>query len=169
MRTRPNLPAALFLLGTLAACQSAPAPAPAGLSEKDVSDIKATVDRWVNDFVTNQRDSVANLMTADLVMLPPNTKPLEGRDAAMGYLKAYPPIAQFTVTTAEVVGLGDLAYVRGTYSIDVTLPAGPAHEEGTFLEIHRKQSDGSWPYARLIWHATAPPAAPAPSPPAALP
>lgn len=153
--------AALALLGALSACRSAPA----DLSEKDVADIKATVDRWTSDFLTNKRDDVANIITADMVLLPPNASPLVGRDAAMGYLKAYPPITKFTVTKDEVVGHGDLAYVRGTYSIDVTLPdKGPAHEEGVYIEIHRKQQDGSWPYARLIWHSSAPPLAAASGP-----
>lgn len=63
----------------------------------------------------------------------------------------------FTATKDEVVGRGDLAYVRGTYAIDALLPdKTPVHENGTFLEIHRKQADGTRPYTRLIWHSTEP-------------
>jgi ketosteroid isomerase-like protein len=161
MRTRRNVVLGVFLLGALSACQ----PAAAVLSEKDVSDIKGTVDRWVNDFLTNKRDDVANIITADMVLLPPNTAAIVGHDGALAYLKAYPPITKFTVTKDEVVGQSDLAYVRGTYSIDVTLPdKNAAHEQGTYLEVHRKQKDGTWPYSRLIWHSSEPLPAPAPTP-----
>ena len=162
MHTRRSLLSGLFLLASLSACQ----PAPATLSEKDVTDIKAVVDRWVDDFVTNKRDDVANIITADMVLLPPNSGPVVGHDAAMAYLKAYPPITKFTATKDEVVGHGDVAYVRGTYAIEVMLPeTGAAKEQGTYLEIHRRQQDGTWPYSRLTWHSSEPlpPAAPAPA------
>jgi ketosteroid isomerase-like protein len=162
MHTRCSLLSELILLGLLSACQ----PPPATLSEKDVTDINAVVDRWVNDFVTNTRDDVANIITADMVLLPPNTGPVVGHDAAMAYLKAYPSITKFTVTKDEVVGHGDVAYVRGTYAIDVMLPeTGAAHEQGTYLAIHRRQQDGGWPYSRLTWHSSEPlpPAAPTPA------
>ena len=160
MCTRRNVVTALFLLGVFSACQ----PTLENLSEKDAGDIKTVIDRWVDDFLTNKRDDVANIITADMVLLPANAAPLVGRDAAMAYLKAYPPITKFVVTKDEVVGHGDVAYVRGTYAIDVMLPGtGAAHEQGTYLEIHRKQKDGTWSYSRLIWHSSEPlpPGAPA--------
>lgn len=159
MQTRRSVVSALALLGALTACQ----PAAQTLSEKDVTDIKATIDRWIDDFLTNKRDDLANIITADMILLPANSAPLVGREASMAYMKAYPAITKFTATKDEVVGHGDVAYVRGTYSIDVTLPDKTAgHEQGTFVEIHRKQQDGTWPYSRLIWHSTDPVAAAAP-------
>ena len=158
MHTRRNLLSGLFLLGSLSACQ----PAPATLSEKDVADIKAVVDRWINDLVTDKRDDLGNIIAADMVLLPPNSGPVVGLDAAMAYLKAYPPITKFTATKDEVVGHGDIAYVRGTYSIEVALETGAAREQGTYLQINRRQQDGTWAYSRLSWHSSDPlPAAPA--------
>jgi ketosteroid isomerase-like protein len=150
----------LSLVAVLGAC----APAPATLSEKDVADIKGMVTRWTDDFVANKRDDLANIITADMVLLPPNAGPLVGRDAAMAYIRTYPTITGFTATADEVVGLGDLAYVRGTYSIDLVLPdKTTAHDQGTYLEIHRKQADGTWPYSRLSWHSSQPAPATAPA------
>jgi ketosteroid isomerase-like protein len=40
----------------------------------------------------------------------------------MTYMKAYPTITKFTVTKDDIAGNGDVAYVRGPYSIDVTMP-----------------------------------------------
>ena len=158
-RTRSIVPA--LLLVALAACSPA---APAKLSEQDVTDIKASVDRWVDDFLTNKKDDLTNLITDDMVLLPPNSAPMVGREASMNYMKAYPTITKFTATKDEVDGVGDVAYVRGTYSIDATLPDSTSiHDEGTYLEVHRKQADGSWRYSRLSWHSSQPLPAPAPA------
>lgn len=162
MRTRRSAAVGTILfLVTVAGCAPAPAPVSAELSAKDVADIKAVIDRWRSDFVDNKRDDLASIITGDMVMMPPNGQPVVGKDAAMTYMKAYPTITKFDVTTDEVSGHGDLAYARGVYSIDVTLPdKTTAHEQGSFLEVHQKQADGSWPYARLIWHPNDPLPAP---------
>ncbi len=39
----------------------------------------------------------------------------------------------------EVAGSGDLAYAIGTYAL-----ARPAPDRGKFVEIYRRQADGSW-------------------------
>lgn len=128
----------------------------AALSDKDVNDIKAMIDRWVEDALS-KRDDFANILASDMILQPPNAAPILGHDASVAYLKAYPTITKFTVTKDEVVGRGDLAYARGTYVIEALLPdKTPVHENGTYLEIHRKQADGSWPYTRVIWHSTEP-------------
>jgi ketosteroid isomerase-like protein len=149
----------MLLLAMLTGCASAPAAA-ADLSDKDVADIKASIDRWRTDFVDNKRDDLANIISADMVLMPPNGQPVTGKDAAMTYMKAYPTITKFDAAADEVTGHGDLAYARGTYSINLTLPdKTAAHEQGSFTEVHRKQADGSWLYTRLIWHSNDPVAA----------
>jgi hypothetical protein len=64
---------ALSLIAALVAC--APAPAPADLTEKDVADIKGMVDRWTAALAANKRDDLANVITTDMVLLPPNAAP----------------------------------------------------------------------------------------------
>jgi len=124
------------------------------LSDKDVSDIQATIDRWIEDAIS-RRDDFTNIIAPDMILQPANLPPIVGHDAAVAYLKAYPTITKFTATKDEVVGRGDLAYVRGTYAIDAVLPdKTPVHENGTYLEVHRKRADGTWPYTRLMWHST---------------
>ena len=153
---------AVASLVALAACQQAPA----NITEKDIADIKASVARWRDDFVNNKRDDLANIVSDDMVLMPANMAPLVGKEASMTFMKGYPTINKFEYTTDEVVGVNDLAYVRGTYALDVTLPdSTKVHDNGVFLETHRKQADGSWRYSRLAWHSTDPPPAP-PAPPA---
>ena len=54
------------------------------------------------------------------------------------------------MTAEEIEGHGDLAYARGRYTLDLTPKAkgaAPVHDEGKFLEILRRQPDGTWRYA----------------------
>lgn len=158
---RRNSLTIVFTLGVLlAACQ----PAASELSEADVTAIKAKTDRYVAAALASDWDVAGKELSSDIVFLPPNAAPVVGHDAAMTYLRNYPKITGFTVNVDEVRGRGDLAYARGTYMISVELPdKSAATENGAFLETHRKQADGTWRYAHIMWHSMSPP----PAPPAA--
>ena len=59
------------------------------------------------------------------------------------------------VGVAEIEGRGDLAYVRGTYTMTLH-PDGapePVEDAGKYLEIRRKQSDGSWLYVADMFNS----------------
>jgi ketosteroid isomerase-like protein len=60
----------------------------------------------------------------------------------------------------EVAGTGDLAYVRGTYSLSMEVPGvtQPVRQDGKLLQIYARQQDGTWLLARDIWNANASPA-----------
>jgi ketosteroid isomerase-like protein len=62
----------------------------------------------------------------------------------------------------EVMGYADLAYLRGSYSMTFSLPGVPApiDEQGKFLQIYRKQGDGSWKITREIYNSDLPLPAP---------
>jgi ketosteroid isomerase-like protein len=87
----------------------------------------------------------------DAHLMPPNAPTIQGRDAVQkfwgGLMGAYQ--LKFGVTADEVEGRGDLAYARGHYTLDGTPKAkgDPIHDEGKFLEVLRRQPDGSWRYA----------------------
>ena len=66
------------------------------------------------------------------------------------------------LTTTAVEGRGDLAYATGTYRMAVT-PKKPGAkplpvEQGKYIEVLKKQGDGSWKIVHDIWNADAPPA-----------
>ena len=66
----------------------------------------------------------------------------------------------------EVIGYGDLGYLRGTFSMTFSLPGlpTPIEEKGKFLLIARKQHDGSWKIAREIYNSDLPLPFPMPTP-----
>jgi ketosteroid isomerase-like protein len=128
-----------------------------GLSNKDVTAVRESMDAYVRTSLAADWDGWGRLLLSDVVAMPPNHAPLIGREAVVAYAKTYPKLTKFTVTADEITGRGDLAYARGRYSITVLTPDGKSStDKGSFLDIHQRQSDGTWPYARTIWHSDAP-------------
>jgi ketosteroid isomerase-like protein len=157
-----RLPVLAVFAGVAVACRAAPAP----LSQADVASIRASTDSFVAWFHSDRDSAMAALYTEHAVLMPPNQGSVEGRAAIRAFLANFPAIPDFTATVLEVEGLGDLAYVRGTFSL--SLPAAGARpamsDHGKFIEIRRRQPDGKWLMSVDIFNSDVPlPAAP-PSP-----
>ena len=106
--------------------------------------------------------AVAAMYLADARLMPPNAPTVEGREAIRkfwgGLLETHR--LKFDVVADEIEGRGDLAYARGHYTFDATPKAkdgAPIHDEGKFLEVLRRQADGSWRYAVDMYSSDLPP------------
>jgi len=146
-----------LILMTLAACQPAPPPGPAMLSDADKAGIEETTRAFGKAFEAKDWAGVAATYTEDAILLPPNAAAVKGRAAIQEFLGSFPPASNFQIKTVEVDGRGDLAYVYGTYSMTIT-PEGadPVEESGKYLEIRQKQADGSWLLHRDMFSSNMP-------------
>ena len=94
----------------------------------------------------------------DATVLPPNAAAVKGNEALIAFFASFPPLSNVVFEQVEVDGAGGLAYVWGTYSIDM-LPPGtesPINDSGKFVEIWRKQKDGSWRVTLDIFNSDLP-------------
>ena len=136
----------------------------AALAEADVAAVKSTIDAYVRTALAQDWTAFGNTLSPDVIAYPPNTGSLKGREAYLEYVKAYPKILTFTVDVAEVIGRADFAVATGMYHITFQAPDGSTgKDDGSFIDVHERQADGSWPYTRLIWHSDIPAPAPAPA------
>jgi ketosteroid isomerase-like protein len=153
VRTTTRAVTAFTLLVLLGAC----AREMTELSQADQDAVKAHIEKYRQAVVANDWEAMGNTLAADVVLSPSNVAPLAGRDAAVAWSKTFPTITGFTVNVEEVSGVGALAYARGTYQLDMRLPdSSVATDRGAFIEIHRRQADGTWPYTRISFHSTEP-------------
>ena len=145
----------LVCLSAVAAggCRSENSPsAPAALSAADLTGIRAADSAFMAAANAGDVDAVVAVYASDAVLLPPNLPPQRGRNAIRnfwgGLLKAY--TLKFEVGSDTVEGRGDLAYNVGHYRF-TAVPKDKANpgmaDEGKFVEILKKQPDGSWKYA----------------------
>jgi uncharacterized protein (TIGR02246 family) len=118
----------------------------AALSDEDVAANKASLDAYVQAIRNEDWTAVAAMYTEDAVLMPPNQPIVQGREAILTWLEAYPTLTEFNLTIMEIDGCGDLAFIVGTVSMTIA-PEGapePIQDTGKFIEIRRKQEDGSW-------------------------
>ena len=100
-------------------------------------------------------DALVKLYTHDVVVMPPNHPAVEGPDAVREWFKAFPRASQFSLSISDIGGYGDVAYVRGhaRMTLHPEGTAEPVDEEMKYVEIRKKQADGSWPIAVDIFNS----------------
>jgi ketosteroid isomerase-like protein len=98
------------------------------------------------------------LYTPDAMVLRPHAPPVEGREAIQRWLVTLPPISHAKGEGVEAVGSGNLAYLRGGYRMTFSFPGVPTpiEEQGKFIQIYRRQGDGSWRITREIYNSDLP-------------
>lgn len=152
-------PLAIALVVPLASCQAA-APPPPELSEVDRAAIQQVAEDAVALMNAETPDLDAYVRTyyaPDAVVLPPNGPAVSGEAAILAFLQAFPPITHFAFDLLEVEGMADMAWVYGTYVLTMS-PEGatPVEDTGKYLEIWKKQADGSWRVFRDIFNSDLP-------------
>ena len=121
------------------------------ISPADKVKIRSVDSAFVAATNAGDADGVAAAYADDAALLAPNLPPQKGHDAIKafwgGLLDAY--TVRFEVVSDTIEGRGDLAYNQGHYRFTAVPKAkgvpGVA-DEGKFLEILKKQPDGSWKY-----------------------
>jgi len=166
MHSSRRLPtrAAAALLVTLAAVSLAGCQTPADeeLAAADVNAVRAVVAAYFDAANAGDAAAWAALYTEDAVIMPPESPVVEGRGAIEAWLEMLPVITDAEGAALEVQGTGSLAYLRGTYSMNLVIPGvrEAVSQRGKFLQIYARQTDGSWRLARDIWNADPSPAGP---------
>ncbi len=141
MKRNTMLPVLAVLSVSLAAC----AGGAASLSDADIAAIEEVSESFAAAANANDWGGVAALYTEDAVLMPPNGPAVQGRADIEAFFAAFPPFSGFTLNPVEIDGRGDLAFVRGTFSMTIEMEGMPAVQEtGKYIEIRRKQEDGSW-------------------------
>ena len=158
MHTRSLSGAVLFLLLASSACgkagngsDSTSQDSPAALTERDLAGIRAADSAFAASVNAGNVDSVVAVYAAQAALLPPNLPPQKGHSAIRsfwgGFLDAY--TVRFELGSDTIEGRGDLAYNLGHYRFTAVPKAkenpGVA-DEGKFLEVLKRQPDGTWKY-----------------------
>jgi len=126
-----------------------------GLSDEDVAAIKTAHDAYIQAVLADGFEATIDFYTEDTILMAKGPM-IQGREALKksfeAFSKASPTVTAFNLTLLEIDGRDDLAFVRGTVSMTMVgegIPE-PIQYTGKFLEILRKQGDGSWLIARDI-------------------
>jgi ketosteroid isomerase-like protein len=126
-----------------------------GLFAKDDATLRAGVKTFRQRTLAGDVEGVAGSYARDAVILPSGATPVKGRAKIRAFLGAGPKPSRFQLLIDEIDGRGDLAFMRGTYSITTRAPGArkSTTDRGKWLEIHRRSRDGSWPIAVDIFNS----------------
>ena len=97
---------------------------------------------------------IATGYTEDSAVLAPNQPTVRGRQAIETLFKGMIEEIGGTasIESVEVTDSGDLAYQWATYSLE----GGEESDAGKFVEIYKRQSDGSWKIRLTIFNSDNP-------------
>jgi uncharacterized protein (TIGR02246 family) len=163
--------AALLLLG--AACQPRPkaetgmaeggsaTEAKAGLSQDDEARVRAVDTEWARAATVGNGDAIAALYTPEATLLPPGEPMVKGAATKKYWVDFTNGFSgQTELNTMAVEGSGDVAYAVGTYRMALTPKKAGAKplpvDEGKYIEVLKRQDDGSWKIVYDIWNPSAP-------------
>ncbi len=149
---------AVLSLAVLAACQPAGAP----LSDGDVAAIRNLATSYAQAYVAKDVAAVAEVYADDAIEMPPDMPANVGKTAIRnsyeGAFGAMADMGEFTLTPVETDGMDGLAYDRGTWSWTGAMPGmtEAVALTGKYVAIVRRQEDGAWLWAAMIWNGDRP-------------
>ena len=136
--------AVAIVAGTLAPAASGAQTA--GVAAPDMKAIAVVNDVFSRAIAAKDWKAVSALYAADGVLYPPGESAVKGRAAIEACFAAFPPVTAFSLRTTKIDGRDDLAYVQGTFTMAPAAAGGstPPQETGYFLQVLRRQPDGTW-------------------------
>lgn len=129
------------LTASALACSTAPADSTAGAA----ATIRQEETAWLKAIGAGQIDATVSYYGDGALLLAPNAPIARTKERIrqtwMQIFASVPAGATFSgeTTKVEVARSGDLAYSTGTYAF-----ANPAIDKGKFVDVWKKQADGSW-------------------------
>lgn len=119
------------------------------LSDEDIAAIKTANDAYVQAALEGGLEATTQFYTEDTILVAQGPM-IQGREALKearkALSKASATVTAFNQTIVKIDGRDNLAFVLGTVSISMSAEGSPGAIQvtGKFLQILRKQEDGSW-------------------------
>ncbi len=131
--------ACLIMIG---ACSE---PSNRGLSAEDRAGLEAMTQSWLAAHRDRDWDAVASHYMTDAILMPPFAPIIQGKSTIRDWFAENEGHTTIEVENIEIEGYEDLAYVRGTSIVTHEIPGNaPVSIEGKYLDIRRRDVDGSW-------------------------
>jgi ketosteroid isomerase-like protein len=157
LRRLARFAAALFVAGALAACTMTPP----DTSAADVAALRKADEDWSAAARSRSAPAWIAFYGPDAMVLPPNGKAATTEAdiaKAIKGLMALPDLSMsWRPVKVEISKSGDLGYIQGTYDLSFTGPKRrKVSDHGKYIEVWRKQPDGSWKCIVDIWNSDLP-------------
>lgn len=121
----------------------------------DADEIRALRNAYMRAQNAKNAEGCVQYWDDDGLLLPPNEPGVRGKQALLKWYEAVFQTVSLHVEMSytDIQVSGEWSFANGTYSGRLIPATGgePIEDEGKFLEVHRRQADGSWKFARHMW------------------
>jgi len=128
--------------------------------EADIEAIKNLRKQYMVSQDAGNAEGCVSYWSEDGVLMPPNEPSVIGKEALLSwYQNAFKHVQiDFTISFEQIEVAGDWGFVRGGYEGTlIPKPDGePIPDNGKYLEILKRQPDGSWKWACHMWSSDIP-------------
>ncbi|MCI0691456.1 DUF4440 domain-containing protein [candidate division KSB1 bacterium] len=128
------------------------------LSADDTVKIKAVNEAYVSAWLKNDSTAVIKTLAPNAVLIPQGSRAIEGMKAIKQFWwpsGGKTTVTAFTITTEEIGGEDELAYVRGAFTLSFIYEDANNKLErtnnGNYLMIVKRQADGAWRISHRVW------------------
>lgn len=136
----------------------------AGQPENDTAAIQALVVAWGTALEAENVAGVVALYTDNIVRMAPDMPTVRGKQAISEFYRGVFELFSVGLIwpvegTEEIIVADGWAFHISEYILKITPKAGgeTIEEHGKIVEICRRQTNGSWKFAREIWNRNSPP------------
>jgi uncharacterized protein (TIGR02246 family) len=134
--------AVTFVVVALAGCTQAPAGPQ--FTKSDVEAITKTIQELTARFNAKDPEKVAELFSANAVLMPPNQSTARARDAVKQFYvgRFAEGATDLELEPRDITGVGNLAYATGDFRLNLARPGlEPQRDRGKFVWIFRKTNE----------------------------
>ena len=161
MKKHSVLASCIALLTFASACQPQTPQTPPDTRAADETAIKDFDAQWSKAASDKNLDKMLSYYADDAIVLQPNGPMVNSKDAVRKIWREVLTAPGFSggwkATKVEVARSGELAVVSGTWEFTMNDASGkPATDRGKFVEVVKKQADGSWKCVTDIWNSDLP-------------
>ncbi|MCL5029999.1 MAG: DUF4440 domain-containing protein [Bacteroidetes bacterium] len=132
-------------------------------AQEDMEKLKASIqegnDKYAKAMLAGDAATLNSFYTDDAIVLPSYSPMQKGIDAIKNAsamdAQSGNKMTEFTLTATDVFENGDWVYEVGKYSLTMEIKGmnDPYKDEGKFLTLFEKQSDGSLKIKADIWNS----------------
>ncbi len=134
-------------------CQPAAPPCDCGVTGQDKISIRDQEQEFVRGTFEKDLDRATAVLMDDIVAMPPNTPEVHGIPAYRAMLSEMPELLEFEYLEVEIEGGNNIAFAKGNYVMVFEIDGKEVGDEGSFLEIWKKDAEGTWKMHRDIWNS----------------
>lgn len=115
-------------------------------SPPDIEVLARMRGEFVQAYARSDPDAVASFYAPDAVYIGTAGDVVVGRERLLiGLRREVPAFRKFSATPAEIQTSGDMAFERGAYAAELSIPGRvPEPLSGEYLIVYRRQPDASW-------------------------